>query len=235
MPEVPLSNESPEAVTAFLDNFRARRSPLSLTIPGYNEVYTSYILSIDEHQLHIDQLMPGIGNQLLQPGQSLEVRLNHQRVTYFFRSEHIAQAVDASDFLYHRVSRPAQVRLTEKRASYRVQPKLLDRPQVDVAITPGQSCRARLENISTNGACIRLKGNHSALELIDNRIRCEIQLVGLGMLSCEATVRHHQHVAVINESRLGVEFRQVPGASSRKLHQALMQLQRQSIRGYAGN
>ena len=235
MPELSQHNESPEAVAAFLDIFRTRRIPLSLTIPRSEQIYTSYILSIDEQQLHIDQLMPEIGNQLLQPGQAIDIRLNHQGIAYLFRADHVARAVDSSGFLYHQISRPAQVTYSEKRSSYRVQPKLADRPVVNVAITPGQTCKARLENISTSGACIRLKGNHSALEFIDNHIRCEIQLVGLGLLSCEATVRHHQHVAVINESRLGIEFRQVQGASNRKLHQALMQLQRHNIRSYAGN
>lgn len=235
MPDAPMAAESPEAVTAFLETFRTNRSPLSISIPRSGDIYTSYLLSIGHNELHIDQLMPAIGSQLLQTDQAIEIRLSHNGVVYLFSSDHIAVAVDANNLPYHQISRPTRIGHLEKRATYRVQPKLADRPIVNVAITAEQNCKARLENISDSGACLRIRSTHSTPELIGSLIRCEIQLASFEPLHCHALVRHHQHVAAFNESRLGVEFRQMPEASNRKLHQALMQLQRHNIRSYIGS
>ena len=235
MPETTPAMESPEAINAFLEIFRASRRPLSISIPRSGDIFTSYLLNVRHDELHIDQLMPAIGSQMLQPGQSIDIRLSHNGIVYLFSADHIAVAVDVKNLPYHQVSRPARIGHLEKRASYRVQPKLADRPLVNIAITAEQSYKARLENISASGACLRIRSTHATPNLIDSLVRCEIQLANLEPLHCHALVRHHQHVAAFNESRLGVEFRQMPETNNRKLHQALMQLQRHNIRGYIGS
>lgn len=231
---MPPTVESPAAINTFLEAYRASRGPLSISIPRSGEIFTSYLLAVDLHELHIDQLMPQVGSQMLQAGQPLEIRLTHSGVVYLLSVEHIAPAVDVHNFPYHRVSLPARIERFEKRACYRVQPKLADRPLVNITTMAEQNYKARLENISDSGACLRIRSTHSAMALGDSLVRCEIQLANLEPLHCRALVRHYQHLTAFNESRLGVEFRQMPEHSTRKLHHALMQLQRHNIRSYIG-
>lgn len=230
MPDALEIIESTAAVASTLETFRDIRSPLSITTPQTKEFFTSYIIKIESNRLHIDQLIPKTGNTLLQPGQPVDIRTTHKGTTYLFRSNHIAQSTDRSNLPFHEISIPTQVQYLEKRSSYRIHLKLSENPTVQVLATEGQHhCQALLGNISNSGACIRLKGDLSSLE-INGFIDCEILIPSLGPLSCKAIIRRLQHLPQADETKVGIEFWQLPITTTRKLHTVLMKLQRRNIR-----
>lgn len=229
MPEV---MESIETITSIIEIFCEHRSPLSAsTSPGNRGPYTSYILNVNATDLYIDQLIPNSGNYLIQPGQTIDLATKHNGISYAFRSRHISREVDEKGFPYHHISLPTQVTCSEKRSIYRTEIKRTERPSFHLSITPGEYHQAILEDISNNGARIRIQGEHSSLET-DSLVLCEFNLADSDPLHCEAVVRHQKKLSTTQETLLGIEFSKLPDSTARALQKALMTQQRRNIRAY---
>lgn len=229
MPEMPETMESIEAIISTLEMLRIGRSPISVSPLQTKELFTSYILKISDNQILIDQLIPEHGNSLLQPGKPVDIQITHKGITYLFRSEHLLQSTDHQRFPYHEITLPAYVQYREKRSSLRIHLKLAESPAVKILAADGKIYQALLEDISTTGASIRLKGNHSSVKINDT-IDCKILLDDLGPLNGKAIIRQLKCLAKTNEAIAGIEFSELPIPTIRKLHKVLMKLQRRNIR-----
>lgn len=227
MSELPEVIDSTEEIEAFLERVAIARNPLLISLA--NELYSSSVISVESDVVHIDQLMPNNGNLLLLPGRPAEIRVTHEGVPHLFRSVPIEFSTDSEGYPYHQITTPAQISSLRKRASYRIPLKLSESPGIRVWLAKEQSCEAWIENISDSGASIRLKGKHEELDL-ESVIECEMKLVELQKLKCRAIVRHQHYLPKFDESRLGIEFWELPKTQAKILHAAIMKLQRHSIR-----
>lgn len=228
MSELPEVFDSTEEITIFFESIALARHPLLISLAN-KEVHTSSVISVDESSVNIDQLMPDGGNSLLQPGQAVEFRVTHEGVPHLFRSEPIAYLKDKEGYPYHQISVPEQIRYLRKRSNYRIPLKLSESPKILVWLDEEQSRDAWIENISDSGASLRIKGTHDQFNL-DTFIECEIQLVDLERIKCQAVVRHQHYVPKFDESRLGIEFWELSKTHAKIVHQAIMKLQRHNIR-----
>ena len=227
MSELPEVIDSTEEIEAFLESVALARNPLLISLA--DEVYSSSVINVEPDTLQIDQLMPNNGNLLLLPGRPVEMRVTHEGVPHLFRSVPIEFSTDSDGYPYHQISTPDQISSLRKRASYRIPVKLSESPRVRVWLANEQSCEAWIENISHSGASIGLKGKHEEVNL-ESIIECEMKLVEVEKLKCQAVVRHHHYLPKFNESCLGVEFWELPKTQAKILHGAIMKLQRHYIR-----
>ena len=228
MPELPEVIDSTEEITAFLESISQTRATLVMTLSD-KEVYTSTVVSLDDSSMHIDQLMPNSGNTLVPEGVPVEIQVTHEGVPHVFRCVPIEYSTDSEGYPYHRVSIPQQISALRKRASFRIPIKLSESPKIMVWLADNHRCEAWIENISNSGASLRLKGNRKEVDL-KSVIGCEIQIVELEKLDCRAVVRHRHYLPKFDESRLGIEFWELPKAQAKILHGAIMKLQRHNIR-----
>jgi len=223
---------STEDIVSIMETFREIRNPLSATPSSSSRgPYTSYILNVDTGGLYIDQLIPNSGNYLVQPGQEIDVRSTYKGISYLFRSRHISREVDGKGFPYHHVSLPTQVEYSEKRSGYRIPIKRDERPTFHMSVAQGETYLAMLENISNSGAYLRLREQHSPLEL-NSLVYCNFDLSGFGSLCCQAVIRHQKQLSKTQETMLGIEFWQLPESALRELQKAVMRQQRRNIRTY---
>jgi c-di-GMP-binding flagellar brake protein YcgR len=221
MSELPEVIDSTEEIEAFLERIVLARNPLLISLA--NELYSSSVISVES------ELMPNNGNLLLRPGRPAKIRVTHEGVPHIFRSVPIEFSTDSDGYPYHQISTPEQISALRKRESYRIPIKLSESPKIRVWLANEQSCEAWIENISDSGASIRLKGKHEEVAL-ESVIECEMKLVEVEKLLCQAVVRHQHYQPRFNESRLGLEFWELPKTQAKILHRAIMKLQRHSIR-----
>lgn len=221
--------ESEETILALLETFIDTRCPLSISPRGSKDFFSSFILAIDNDNLWIDQVIPKTGNGLFKQDQRVDVRISHQGTSYRFQSTHLNYGLDGKGFPYHQISLPTEINYLEKRAGFRIHLKLAESQPIWISIPPEKQHRASLENISENGACIRLKGNHLSLETC-NVIDCQIQIANTLPLACKALIKHYHYSAKANETKAGIEFCQLSFSAEKQLHKMLMKLQRHNIR-----
>ena len=228
MSELPEVLDSTEEISIFLESIALARNPLLVTLDN-QVIHTSSVLSFDESTVDIDQLMPDSGNVLLRPGQSVEFQVTHEGVPHVFHSVPIRYSKDDDGFPFHQVSMPEEVRYLRKRSSYRIPLKLSESTSIRVWLENDQSRDAWIENISNSGASLRIEGKHDRLES-QSIIQYEMKLVDLEKISCQAIVRHQHYLQRFDETRLGIEFWDLPKTQAKKLRGATMKLQRKTIR-----
>ncbi|MFK8047124.1 MAG: flagellar brake protein [Halioglobus sp.] len=228
MSELPEVLDSTEEIAIFLENIALARNPLLINLAD-QEIHTSSVLSFNESTVDIDQLMPDSGNALLRQGQRVKFRVTHEGVPHVFHSVPIAYSEDDEGFPFHQISMPEEVRYLRKRSSYRIPLKLSESPKIQIWLGEDQGREAWIENISNSGASLRIEGKHDRLDS-HSIIQCEMKLVDLEKIHYQAIVRHQHYLQRFDETRLGIEFWELPKTQAKKLRRATMKLQRQTIR-----
>lgn len=213
-----------EVISATLETFLDTHSTLSITPPGIKDLFSSFILKINNDRLIIDQVLPRTGNLLLKPGQPLSICINHKGTSYRFESHHIAYSIDTSGLPHHEITIPTQVQYLEQRSDCRIHLKPTESQPIKITIPPEELNGAALENISHGGACIRIKGNHLPLEIPDV-INCNIEIANSKPLTCKAVIRHYHYSPKTDETKTGLEFCQLNFPAEKQLHRMLMKLQ----------
>lgn len=225
--------ESSDAIVETLETFIDTRSSLSISPSGTKDFFDSCILSIGPNSLKIDPVTPKTGNILFKPDQTLDVRISHEGISYQFQAMHL-NFVDSdsttatSELAHHEITLPTSIQYLDKRSGYRIHLKLAESQPVWISIPPGEQCKATLENISENGACLRLKGNHLALETC-GVIDCNIQIDESNPMACKAVIRHYHYSPNADETKAGIEFCQLGFSTEKQLHKLLTRLQQQNI------
>jgi c-di-GMP-binding flagellar brake protein YcgR len=204
------------------------RFPLAVSIPQSDETFTSYVIRVGK-QLHLDQLMPAHGDQLLQAKSSVTVRTNHAGQLYWFNTRYLSRGADARGLPYHVLEMPARLEHEDKRASFRIPLRLADNPRCVIALSAQERHQARLKNISEGGVCIRLPGRPDTLDT-GKVVDCSVLLGEEEILQIEARVQHQQAIPRTSDTRVGLSFRRLPTREANALHRTLMQLQRRNIR-----
>lgn len=219
---------SADSITALLKNFQQSRVPLQVGFDKKNVAHTSYLVSMTDNWLHIDQLIPKEGNQQLKPGDDLTIQVSHGGTLYQFKSRHLSPTIEEDGFPCHKIAFPQQLDFSEQRTSFRVPIRREQAPSVNILTHDGQRLHAQLENISDNGLCIRL---HVPQTISDTQlVHCEINFTDFEPLSLDAQVRHNKAAPQVPASRIGMEFSSLSSLTRKQLSQWLMKLQRHHIR-----
>lgn len=220
---------SPEIIAATLEKFIDIHCPISVSPVGIKDLFSSFIVKIDGHKLIIDQVIPKTGNTLFIAGETLDVRISHRGTAYQFQSTHIDYTIDNSGFYCHKISLPEKIHYTERRTDYRISLKLSDQRPVQVNASAQDNWKTILDNISQNGACLRIEGDHASFEPGDT-LFCDLQLTSSMALKSEAQVKYCLYSPKKNETLIGVEFLQLSTPTKKQLQTFLMKLQRDHLR-----
>ena len=219
---------SADSIAALLKRFQQVRVPLQVEFGKKNVSYTSYLVSVTDSWLHIDQLIPGESNKQLKPGDNLAIQVSHAGTIYQFKSRYLSQPIAEDGFPCHKITLPQQLDFSEQRASFRVAVRREYAPSVNISTNDGQRLHAELENISDNGLCVRLPEPKSINDT--HHIHCEISFADFEPLSVEARVRYSQSAPRAPVSKIGMEFSPLSNLTRKRLNQWLMKLQRHHIR-----
>lgn len=229
MSETPDPIVAEETAANIVETFRRERTPMSVTIGASDTTFTSRLLRLRLDTLQIDQLVPEVGDQLLQPGMSLCLKTAYEGVAYWFYARHLEQAVDERGHSFHLISRPARVESEDKRSKYRIHTPLSEHIFCRVSLPAAAMSPVRLEDISEGGACVRLPAGEPRLQTGD-MIEFSLEFEQFGALDCQARVRYLQPLTTVDETRAGVSFSNLPASETNKLRRILMKLQRRNIK-----
>ena len=219
---------SADSITALLKKFQQARLPLQVEFGKKNAAHTSYLVSVTDNWLHIDQLVPKESNKQLKPGEDLTIQVSHAGTLYRFKTRHLSQTIEEDGFPCHKIALPQQLDFSEQRASFRVAVRREHAPSVKILTRDGQRLHAQLENISDNGLCIRL---HVPETINDTQlVHCEINFTDFEPLSLDAQVRYSKSAPQVPASKIGMEFSSLSSLTRKQLSQWLMKLQRHHIR-----
>jgi len=219
---------SAQSIRRELNRLRLARQSLSASSTALDQQrhYSTYLLEVKPDHLCIDFFIPSTGNDVFIAGEELLLEAKYSGTRYHFFCEYLDHGDDHTN-LYHRLSMPTSLFRTEHRSDYRLHLRRDIAPNLMISSGTGNTQPAKLDNISLSGAGIRLPDEEKPQQ--GDPLKCHFHF-NSEPLKLNAEIRHLRPVRTSKEVHVGVAFEPLPRETRRELHQALMRLQRHTIR-----
>lgn len=232
-PQPPREIRSPIEINALLKNLQQSRDPLIVTFADRMQTFQSFIVRInsDSGQLWIDEMIPREGDRYASQGEAFKIEAWHEGIHMRWESQG-AQKVILDDAPAYCTPLPQELYYHQKRGAFRATVRL----SLETAIGLGHHKRdinlnGHLMDISATGCKARLSGNRSnvlqAGEVFESSY---LELPESGRLATAMEIRHVSFEEHLDETHVGLKFRQPSPAVQRQIDRYVNFLQRDARR-----
>lgn len=232
-PQPPREVRSAIEILSLLKNMQQRHDPLSVTFTDRTQRFQSYIVKIDSDakQLWIDEMMPREGDRYVAMGEPF-------RLETWVEGVHIrwqcpgAQAVMLDDTPAYLAALPQELIHHQKRGAFRA----AVRRSMDVGIGIAHAKRAvsltgSIMDISATGCKARIPGDCSQMLTPGDEFAASyLQLPDTPRNTLNLEVRHAIYEAAIDETQVGLRFKQPSPLMQRQIDRFVNLLQREARR-----
>lgn len=221
-------------IAAALHSLQETASKLRISIVGQREEFSSFMVSVldETNCFQIDELIPFEGNELLQPGVEIAIKVHNKGVKLWFDCTLLEAAVSEGikSYICHF---PKKIGLQQKRAHYRIGFRLLDRPSLSVKVGNSWLQRIKLCDLSPKGIGLLLTSLPDQMQS-GEEIYCRMTLQNQEF-PFHATITHISTKPRHRGYHIGLEFTEESLSTdfTRRLAKYMMGLQRQRIRNSA--
>jgi len=215
-------------IATILNNLKARRALLRVTMPGSGKQYNSAVLEIDNNAgiMVLDELNPREGHDKLLAAKGFDIHAQLKGVDVNFRCTLADHGTDAG-IAYYRVPIPKLVYYRQLRAYYRVEVGLAHLP-VSLHLDNEQTVEGELFDISAGGVCIRLRGGLPPFFKRGFQVpQCDIQLGESDTLSCKLELCYVSKPDNRGRIHVGARFIDMERAQERAVERYVAAIDRQ--------
>ncbi|UAW97448.1 flagellar brake protein [Halopseudomonas nanhaiensis] len=232
-PQPPREVRSRIEITSLLKTLQQSRDPLMVTFSERTQKFQSFIVNVDSATgyLWLDELIPRDGDRFVEQGEAFRIDAWHEGV-HIRWSCPAAEKVNFEDAPAYTAPLPEDMIYHQKRGAFRA--------TVHRALETGiglikqqrqQQITGTLVDISATGCKARFAGDLSKQltpgELLEQSF---LELPEAGRLRIALEVRHVVHDESVDESHVGLRFRQPPPAVQRQIDRYVNTLQREARR-----
>lgn len=223
----------PARVVPLLDRLAKRHTPLTVQVPGHEQLYTSYIVDVDRLYVLLDELLPSIGHQLLLTERALKVTGKLDGIEIHFVTT--LERVDVQDKVvtYH-MSLPRQLEYRQRRLAYRVHIPMAKTLRVIIDNADGTVNEGVLHDLSRGGAGMIFPADNITVEkgLLHD---CAIELPGDEWLYCAVELRYSKNIPARNRQLIGAQFANLFPVQAQLISRCISELERELIRKRASD
>lgn len=232
-PQPPREVRTAIEILSLLKNIQQRHDPLSITFTDRAQRFQSYIVKIDADSQHlwIDEMMPRDGDRYMAIGEPF-------RLETWVEGVHIrwhcpgAEAVMLDETPAYRAALPQELSYHQKRGAFRA---AIRRSQdIGIGIAHAKSAvslTGSVMDISATGCKARVPGDCShMLAPGDEFAASYLQLPDNRRSMVNLEVRHVSYAAAIDETQVGLRFKQPNPLIQRQIDRFVNLLQREARR-----
>ena len=220
----------PASIVRLLEQLSRRYTPLTVQIPGHDNVFTSCALDVIKPYLLLDELMPAAGHPLLVREGKLNVTGKLDGIEISFQTT--LHTVDEKDKLltYH-MHLPEKIEYRQRRQDYRVNIPMSKqlRVLVDNENDNEPEIAGELHDLSNGGAGIVFSETDVTLEP-GHLYECAIEIPGDEYLFCCIELRYTREIRTHKRKLTGVLFLKLTPIQTRLIGRFISEMEREQIR-----
>lgn len=233
-PQPPRNVTTPLEIQSHLKALHASRTPLEIRFEGRSAIFQSYIVGLapQEHALHIDQLIPSVGDKWIEQGEAFRIEAWLDGVHMRWQSQGAIKVQLQDGAPAFKLPFPAQLSYHQRRGAYRAQihRNIDTRLQLIHAGRQGEMA-GELVDISATGCKVRIPGDVVQVLQPGERYQLsELQLEDDARVAVDVEIRHREFIESSNETSVGVYFHQTSPQAQRHIDRFVNQLQREARR-----
>ena len=218
----------PARVVPLLDRLSKRHVPLTVSISGHGEYYTSYIVGDDQRELLLDELLPSAGQPQLEAKRELQATAKLDGIDIRFVTS--LKGVDRKQkMLTNTMKLPQQLEYRQRRMSYRVPIPMSRKLLAIIFSRDGQCFEGVLHDLSHGGAGMVFPDGEPVVEpgLLHD---CAIELLDDEWLYCTVELRYSKNIPSRGRQLIGARFPDLSQAQARLVGRCINELEREFIR-----
>lgn len=219
---------NPARIARLLQKMSKHFTPLSVRIPGHDELFTSCTVGVDKPYLLLDELMPTTGHSLLLKQRTLKVSGKLDGVDIRFTTS--LERVDEKDnVITYYVSLPQQLEYKQRRQAFRVHIPMSKKLHVVIDHADGSVIEGVLYDLSHGGTGTIVSDIDTEVEpgLI---CECAFELPNNEWLNCSVELRYSKTVGSKNRQHIGARFIDLFPTQTRLIGRCISELEREVIR-----
>lgn len=217
---------NPAKISRLLERFTKGYNPLAVQIKGHKELYTSSIISVDEKQILLDELLPSTGNQLLMAEHALQAtgKLDGVDVRFTTSLKH----TDDENTLTFYMNLPERIEYRQRRLSYRARIPMSMQLTVVIENKNSPKTKGTLRDLSYGGAGIIFLADDSHIKT-GIQYDCIIKLPDGEDINCTIRLRYSKNIPSQKTQLIGVQFTGLLPEQSRHIGRCINELEREFI------
>jgi len=218
---------NPAKILRLLERFTRGYNPLTIQILGHKALHTSCIVSVDEKQILLDELLPSTGHQLLMTERALQATGKLEGVDVQFASS-LKHVDDTGDALSYYMTLPEIIEYRQRRLSYRAHIPMSMQLPVIIENKTHFKIKGTLRDLSFGGAGIIFLTDNSQIKTGDS-YQCIIELPDGQHITCTAELRYSRSVPSQKTQLIGVQFAGLSSEQSQHIGRCINELEREFI------
>lgn len=218
-------------IAATMHSLEGGNNKLRINIAGRQEEFSSFVISVNDlaGSFQIDELIPFEGNNLMQPGLNLSIKMQSKSIKVWFDCQ-LLENTDSKGIKSYNCRLPEKVGVQQKRQHYRIGLRPTERPSLCVRVEDDWIQRVKLCDLSPKGVGVSLSYIPEALQT-GEEVYCRMTMYGQEY-PFFATVTHVSEKPRQQDFHIGLKFveKTLSPEFIRHLGKYSMGLQRQRIR-----
>ena len=218
----------PARVIPLLERLAKRRTPISVSINGHRELFSSCVVDVNRRHVLLDELLPTSGHRLMLPKRALQVIAKLDGIDICFDTT--LDRVDSNDKVvtYH-TTLPVQLEYGQRRLDFRVHIPMSKQLRVIIDNRDGAEFEGVLHDLSHGGAgMIFPEGKPEVRPGLTHA--CAIELAENDWLYTTVELRYSKSVSFRNKQMIGARFTDLSYQQVHIIRQYLSELQRELLR-----
>ena len=214
-------------VVCLLERLAKQHSLLTVHIPGHQEQFSTSIVSVDDTNVLLDELLPAAGHRLLLQARALQVSGKLDGIEFRF----IAALEDVDEqggMITYRAHLPTRLDYRQRRMDYRAHIPIAQRLRV-VIDRGGEELEGELYDLSLGGVGMVLPGEAPALRP-RRWYDCAVEMPDTDWLYCRIELCHARTIPDHDRHLVGARFDRLTPVQSRQVGRCIAMLERELIR-----